>query len=255
MKFLKAQKGLSLVEVTIMLLVLMLLTSVLAPSIFDFIKDAARVKVKEDCEAIGLSIARLYRDVNCIAFAGQGRPVDCQMDNIVGLLYSDGAVPESVGGLQFTPGSSVADCRDYYWDPTNPATQRCADTLEHQLVTNNPHYDTPVDLGWEQNPLPLFNTGWRGAYVAPPVGPDPWGNMYMVNSLFLRTALDARGGPYGSPCSGTPSEGQGCWGWSFDTFCISAGENGVVETPFAASNSGTERAGDDFVYVISGGSR
>ena len=40
MRKFKGQKGLSLVEVTIMLLVLMLLTSVLAPSIFDFVNDA-----------------------------------------------------------------------------------------------------------------------------------------------------------------------------------------------------------------------
>ena len=43
-------------EVTIMLLVLML-TSVLAPAIFDYVKDAQWVKVKEDCEAIAVSVA------------------------------------------------------------------------------------------------------------------------------------------------------------------------------------------------------
>ena len=67
-------RGLSLVEVTIMLLVLMLLTGVLAPSIMDFVKDAQWVKVKEDCEAIGVSVARLTRDVGpCLKFDGTAR--------------------------------------------------------------------------------------------------------------------------------------------------------------------------------------
>jgi len=53
MRRLRNRAGLSLVEVTIMLLVLMLLAGVLAPSIMDFVRDAQWVKVKEDCEAIG----------------------------------------------------------------------------------------------------------------------------------------------------------------------------------------------------------
>ena len=36
---------------------------VLAPSIMDYVRDAQWVKVKEDCEAIGVSVARLTRDV------------------------------------------------------------------------------------------------------------------------------------------------------------------------------------------------
>jgi hypothetical protein len=82
------ERGLSLIEVTIMLLVLMLLTGVLAPSIVDFIKDAQWVKVKEDCEAIGLSVARLTRDVGpCLKFNGTG---PCTKANRVDVLYSDG---------------------------------------------------------------------------------------------------------------------------------------------------------------------
>ena len=81
-------RGLSLVEVTIMLFVLMLLTGVLAPSIMDFVRDAQWVKVKEDCEAIGVSVARLARDVGpCLKFDGTGA---CTKTNRVDVLYSDG---------------------------------------------------------------------------------------------------------------------------------------------------------------------
>ncbi|MBI1872798.1 MAG: hypothetical protein HYS05_02780 [Acidobacteria bacterium] len=56
-------QGLSLVETTIILLVLLVLTGVLAPAINDFVNDAKDVKVKEDCEAIGATVMRLARDV------------------------------------------------------------------------------------------------------------------------------------------------------------------------------------------------
>ena len=72
MRRLRRQEGLSLVEVTIMLLVLMLLTSVLAPSIFDFVNDAQWVKVKEDCEALAISVARLHKDVGSKLYTTPG---------------------------------------------------------------------------------------------------------------------------------------------------------------------------------------
>jgi hypothetical protein len=73
--------GLSLVETTIILLILMVLTGVLAPSINDFVNDAKDVKVKEDCEAIGDATAGMGegqrnggwdRDVLCVS-AGRDR--------------------------------------------------------------------------------------------------------------------------------------------------------------------------------------
>lgn len=245
MRTFKGQKGLSLVEVTIMLLVLMLLTSVLAPSIFDFVKDAERVKVKEDCEAIGVSIARLVRDVGNCLIVGSGGV--CDLNHRADLLYSDGdaATDASTGNAL---GAGVSHISPASW-ATVLAGAVTADSLENQLVKNTPSYDTPVQNVWGNmsNPLPLFRTGWRGAYVAPPIGPDPWGHRYYVNSEFLSVATDSTTGN---------GEGQQSGGWSYDTFCISAGENGIIQTNFAAfTGFGTIRGGDDFIYVISGGTR
>jgi type II secretory pathway pseudopilin PulG len=243
MRTFKGQKGLSLVEVTIMLLVLMLLTSVLAPSIFDFIKDAERVKVKEDCEAIGLSIARLVRDVgNCLTVAAGA----CTLTNRADLLYSDGT-PASDTSNSVTLGATISNIVNPTWALVVAGTTD--DSLANQLVSNNPGYATPVTNLWGNmsNPLPLFRTGWRGAYLSPPIGPDPWGHQYYVNSEFLSVATTS--------ATGT-GEGQQSGGWSYDTFCISAGENGIITTSFgAATGFGTNRGGDDFIYVISGGTR
>ncbi len=243
------QRGLSLVEVTIMLLVLMLLTSVLAPSIFDFVNDARRVKVKEDCEAIGVSVARLTRDVgDCLKFRAD-QP--CTLANRVDLIYSGGPkvtsqdVDPNVAPLTFGNAKGTLTWSD---------EEERGDTMEHQLVDNGagagPAYPTPGILGAISRTLPEFGLGWRGAYVSSPIGADPWGHRYLVNSVFLAVAKDATSGHI----MVVPPPSQD--GWSFDVMCISAGPNGIFQTDFAsASGFGTNRRGDDFTFVIQGDTR
>jgi len=249
---LSSARGLSLVEVTIMLLVLMLLTGVLAPSIMDYVRDAQWVKVKEDCEAIGVSVARLTRDVGpCLKFNGTG---PCTKENRVDLLYSDGpdVTPADLAGdatFDFYGGGATAT--DLNWDRDSAR----GDSMEHQFVDNGtgPAYPTPSDLGSYNTPGPAFGLGWRGAYLSPPIGPDPWGHRYLVNSVFLATAAGA-GSSGSSPKIVVPVPPAN--GWSHDTFCISAGPNGRYETAFGGNAfGGVYRRGDDFIYVISGDTR
>jgi type II secretory pathway pseudopilin PulG len=242
MRTFKGQKGLSLVEVTIMLLVLMLLTAVLAPSIFDFVNDAKWVKVKEDCEAIGLSLSRLVRDVGpCLHVTATS---GCLMQNRVNVLWSAaGAFASSV------PQESLADnIGTKNWDGTGGMSGHNDDTLENQLVFNAPNYPTPQALQPGGSPVgPRFNLGWRGAYLSSPIGPDPWGTKYYVNTGFMAVVANASGGP----------DGRSDMFWNDDVYCLSAGPNTAIETPFRngpnfGGNYGTYREGDDFVYVISG---
>ncbi len=67
---------------------------------------------------------------------------------------------------------------------------------------------------------------------------------YLVNSIFLTVATDARPGI---------REGERNGGWSYDVFVISAGPNSVFETPFAID--GAYPRGDDIIYVLSGDTR
>ena len=239
-------RGLSLVEVTIMLFVLMLLTGVLAPSIMDFVRDAQWVKVKEDCEAIGVSVARLTRDVGpCLKFDGTGA---CTKTNRVDILYSDGP--------DVTPGDMAGDAVANFYGSDVIATDlnwhkddSRGDSMEHQLVDNGggPNYPSPWDLESHLTPGPSFGLGWRGAYLSPPIGPDPWGHRYLVNSVFLAVARDAESGG---------GEGQRSGGWSHDAFCLSAGPNGQYETPFGGNAAhGVDRRGDDLIFIISGDTR
>jgi hypothetical protein len=248
-------RGLSLVEVTIMLFVLMLLTGVLAPSIMDYVRDAQWVKVKEDCEAIGVSVARLARDVGpCLKFNGTG---PCTKANRVDVLYSDGpdVTPADMAGdatANFNGGAATATDLNWHKDDSR------GDSMEHQLVDNGtgPNYPSPGDLNSSSTAGPSFGLGWRGAYLSPPIGPDPWGHRYLVNTVFLATASDAGTAAAATSVTAMTVVVPTPHGWSNDTFCISAGPNGQYETAFGGNAThGVNRRGDDFIYVISGDTR
>jgi hypothetical protein len=252
---LTAAHGLSLVEVTIMLFVLMLLTGVLAPSIMDFVRDAQWVKVKEDCEAIGVSVARLARDVGpCLKFNGTGA---CTKANRVDILYSDGpdVTPADMAGdatANFYGGAATATDLNWHKDDSR------GDSMEHQFVDNGagPDYPAPGDLNNSGTPGPSFGLGWRGAYLSPPIGPDPWGHRYLVNSVFLAVAVDAGSASAAMSTVQTTNPPPSKPGWSNDTFCISPGPNGQYETAFGGNAThGVYRRGDDFIYIVSGDTR
>jgi type II secretory pathway pseudopilin PulG len=243
---LASARGLSLIEVTIVLLVLMTLTGVLAPSIMDFVRDAQWVKAKEDCEAIGVSLVRLMRDVGpCLKFNAAGA---CTKANRVDLLFSDGpdVTPDDVSGeaaFGFDGGSTTASALNWHADGDR------GDSMAHQFVDNGggPAYPSPADSGLDGGSSQGTGFGWRGAYLSPPIGPDPWGHRYLVNTVFLAVARDADAGT---------GEGQRSGGWSRDAFCISAGPNGQYETPFGGNAThGVYRRGDDLVFIISGDTR
>lgn len=236
MRRIKGQTGMSLVEALIILLVLMLLTGVLAPNIFEFVKDAQEVKVKEDCEAIGIEIAKLVRDVGpCLKLDGAGRIVGppatdspCTVNTQAQLLWSDGTVP-ALGA-----GAALPAFTGNNWDDQVPAV---GTTLESQLITNGPTYLTIGEKGNFNHNYPSFGLGWRGAYISGPIGPDPWGGQYLVNPLFLTAAA----------YNGTPM------GFDYDVFCISSGQNLKLDTPIQVD--GVAPGLDDFVFVIQGSTR
>jgi hypothetical protein len=87
--------------------------------------------------------------------------------------------------------------------------------LDDHLITNQAEYRTRDGRAL---------TGWRGAYLQDPVSSDPWGHRYAVNIAVMR-------------------------GRHHDTVVLSAGSNGVVESPF--EQDGLPMAGDDLVAVVS----
>lgn len=93
--------------------------------------------------------------------------------------------------------------------------------LDDHLMTNQPAYER-AGAGPS-----LGRPGWRGPYLETRAGADPWGHRYAVNVGMLR---QSRGS---------------------DTIVLSAGPNGLIETPFDVD--GIVAGGDDILAVVSTG--
>ncbi len=243
----------SLVEATIILAVFAILTAVIAPSIAAYTNDAKQAAVKKDVETIGAAILQLLRDTGsrCLRLAGT---TDCTMANRVDLLVSAGADPTSVQVADVTfDDNTAANQGTFNWLPSTNAPQAGQqDTIDDQLIEN----DNATPYATVSFPSagggPRMKLGWRGAYLNGPIGGDPWGTKYQVNTIFLAVANNA------TDAGGNQAqEGLRETAWSRDTLVLSAGANGDVETSFggAAATSGVSAGGDDVIYVMKGGTR
>jgi len=100
-------------------------------------------------------------------------------------------------------------------------TTGVAGSLADQLVTNAPGY---------QLRSATSQFGWNGPYFSSQLMADPWGNRYTVNVALVDL----------SPGAATAS-GQA----KMAVWVLSAGPNGIIETPFAQSILTAVRPGGD----------
>lgn len=208
---LRGEAGLSLVEATIILMTISILTAALAP-VAKRTSDIARLtRVVTDLSAIRQAIL----DFNAATPTQQKFTINGATNGArVDLLVSDGDIP-----LEVSATGSAA------WQRVVDNTGGKVDFLERHLVTNNPRgnvankYAVPATLG---------ATGWRGAYLSAPVDPDPWGNRYMVNVKFM-----------------VSSDNNAPW---YDVFVYSAGPNEIIDTLFALD--GAIPQGDDMILIV-----
>lgn len=230
----------SLVETTIILLVLSTLTAVIAPSIGDYANDAKAAKAKEDVEAIGGAIVRAVRDTGypCLQKVGT---TGCTLTNRVDVLISGGNTPTvTAADYVGTPTTITGGATVNWRGAANQSTQ--FDTMDSQFVTNAAGYNVP---DFTAGGGPRVGLGWRGAYLSGPLTGDPWGYMYQASTAFLAVAND--GGTAGT------GEGAAGGGWNADVIVLSGGQNGLVQTPLGSS--GGSASSDDVVFVVKGASR
>jgi type II secretory pathway pseudopilin PulG len=253
------ERGMSLVEVTIILMVLAIVTAVAAPSIADYVDDARGVKGKEDVEAIGTAIARLLRDTGAPFLLEDGDVAIASRhvtNNRVDLAVGSGMEPRVAAGVDNSVATNLQATLTWTDDIAAAAATAATggvQSLYDHLVSNDATYVLPTALIDTADPsapnaLGKFGRGWRGAYLSGIVGPDPWGYRYACNTAFLGTATDPAATGNGHPARG----------WSTDVFCLSAGPNSVIETDIESANGGVtfsgsgDPANDDVIYVISG---
>ncbi len=241
----RSEAGLSLVEATVVLMVMAVLAAIMAPPVRNYVLTAQQAAASSDVEQIGAALARMLDDTGetFVLRDGNGSsataPPSHASGNRVDLLVTQGQAPAlEVSAVR--SGASVTD-----WDDAvdNAAVQ----LLDDYLVTNTPSslaanaYRTAISMSttteFDPNDGATFNAehAWRGAYLPGPLGPDPWGNRYAINVEFLER-------PLGAGLSGTVN----------DVFVVSAGSNGRIETRFAVDGV---TSGNDVIDVVSGGTR
>jgi hypothetical protein len=100
------------------------------------------------------------------------------------------------------------------------------DLFANHLVNNVPGYALKTT-----DAVP----GWNGPYLSSLPQADPWGNRYMVNVVFLK------------PGGGMVSEGGQT---KRAVFVLSAGPDGMIQTPFEQDATNVVLGGDDILERI-----
>lgn len=234
----------SLVEATVVLAVISALTAVLAPSIRDYIDASRQARAQEDVAVLAAAMSRMLTDIGETFFLRDGNgttttdPPSRASTNRVNLLVGNGMIPTIETSVDRAPGNTD-------WDDTLDTPGASADvwSFYDQLVANQPAYRSAAEMnvaaqfdpdGGDEGNSEFY---WRGAYLTPIVGPDPWGYRYMANVEFL-----------GHPSGSSPSEN--------DVVVLSAGPNARVDTAFAATTPTLATDSfDDIHALVSGGTR
>lgn len=220
--------GMTVIEATVILSILVILAGALAPVLSDSISSARSVRAKNDLSQIAIGLVNLNRDVGgLIPMSGTAlRQISGERLAAVEVLVSGGNMPlvnpSSAGASRSltilpSPALMAGETLMRQW------ADLPEEALDDHLRRNLRQY--PVGLGGSGN-------GWNGPYVSRPIESDPWGNRYLVNACFL--AL-------------TPPHGHAR---ARAVFVLSAGPDGVIETPFDQPIENASAFGDDLIVRI-----
>jgi type II secretory pathway pseudopilin PulG len=232
-------RGFTLVEVTIILLVLVILSAIMLPQMGNFNRLARFVKVKEDLGAICSVLKVMLDDVGESAFyedPGYSGPPDRSWS--VGLLIGSGDTPTNSGGDQANWSLPYEAVFNETTDGGGLEVMFNVDTLGNHLISNTPVGDagnrwrTPIDT--ENGFNSMF--AWRGPYISDEISSDPWGNRYSANVFAMYN----------------PPEGGAFDRFSSAVVCLSAGPDAHVDTDFNQP-FGWETGDDDLTAVLHAG--
>lgn len=124
-------------------------------------------------------------------------------------------LPNNRVQLLVSPGNIAQE------DQPGPWTSGVAGLLSEQLINDAPGYSLKT---------PTSQFGWNGPYLSSEINADPWGNRYVVNIELIDSSASAT----------TRSGGVKAAVWA-----LSAGPNGIIETPFGKSILSASLVGDD----------
>lgn len=243
------KRGWTLIELTIILVVLSIICAILAPNISRYVHWAKINRAREDVQAIGNVLYVLLLDTGMEYLHRNGNDGGTPLGspaltdgNRVDLMVGDGDVPD---GPFATPGFGP-----WGFASGTPGIDR----IENHLSTNTPsglvsnRYRTVVDLGIDSE------FAWRGPYMTAPIIADPWGQRYMGSVAFLDPRPDNPSLIFDSVAIQIANREE----WVVQpTVILSAGPDGTVDTQFYMPNGipgGYAIGGDDIGFIPSGGS-
>jgi type II secretory pathway pseudopilin PulG len=166
MTMLKAERGVTLIEATVVLATSAILIAAMAPLASRTVEISRMARAQADVDAIATAIDNFIDEhTTFVPFTSTG----AAGGDIIEMLVGDGDIPTlgSGGGAN--------------WDDVVACCGGAVDVafLVGHLVTNS-------NLGGVGSYTTAAG-GWKGAYLNGPVDPDPWGNRYAVNAESLKT--------------------------------------------------------------------
>jgi type II secretory pathway pseudopilin PulG len=235
---LRSERGITILETTVILSVLFILAGAMSPIVSESVNTARAVKAKNDASMIAMGLINFQKDLGADAVNLGGAGVAAQAPRLPGLLASQGAAPEtddpnqaaspvevllpgtSGQALQLGAAKAALRAERHRWKEVP------AGGLDDVLMTNRQgyRYRRPGEYG-----------GWNGPYVSGEIKGDPWGNQYLINSQWLD------GGSSTADAAGRPRRA---------VFVVSAGADGIIDTPFEQSIVDARAHGDDIVIRI-----
>jgi len=195
-KGLQDERGFTLVEVTIILLVLVLLSTIMLPQLGNFNRLARFVVVKEDVAAICATLKKFLDEVMLPAPYGIPGGSTALPREKTGLLFGPGTIPDTTAlGAAFNSTSDIWDeAQDATFTVTSDGAASSpvtfyADNLIFHLQVNAPrpvNVAAPIDRYKNVIDTPAVGPffGWRGPYFNE-INSDPWGTRYSVNTFGL----------------------------------------------------------------------
>jgi len=163
-------RGFTLLEITIILAVIAILGLILAPSIVNFLSQTRLARARNDVQVLADAVITFYDDNGFFP-----KYADPSRSQQIRLLVSPGDVGSAEAGAE-------------PWTATTPGS---VDLISNHLINNRPMFGTS---GYPM--MTRGSSGWNGPYVSGELGPDPWGNRYVINVEFLalgRGAVEADG--------------------------------------------------------------
>ena len=218
--FLRDRRGFTLIEVTIILLVLVTLSTIMLPQMGGFNRLARFAKVREDLGALCSVMDKMLNEVMLGAFYGDPRG----RRTPIGLLVGAGGTPVKGSASDSKWRLPVGSEFTVPTDHGGAARSFIVDSFDNHPRQNQPlggdgqrtsNYKNPLDDPDPHGGAGSF-FGWRGPYLAG-ISSDPWGNRYMANVF----ALWKKPGVYDRRDHFTSA-----------IVCYSAGPDGAVDTTF-----------------------